>query len=76
MDVTLSPETEAYIEKSVRNGAFTSPSEFIEAAARRQMQEEASFEQEVLKGMNSPATPLRKEDLESVREIVRKARAR
>lgn len=76
MKVELTPETEAYIEASVRNGAFATVSEFVESAARRQMQEEAWFEQKVLKGLEGAVTPLTAQDLESVRGIVRKARDR
>jgi len=76
MKVTLTPETEAYIEQVVRNGVFGSPSEFIEAAARHQMQEEAWFEQKVLEGLEGPVTPLRQEELDSVREIAKRARGR
>jgi putative addiction module CopG family antidote len=76
MNVTLPPELEAYIEQSVRSGAFASPSEFVEAAARRQMQEESWFEEKVLEGLKGPVTPLTKADLESVRDIARRARAR
>jgi Arc/MetJ-type ribon-helix-helix transcriptional regulator len=75
MKVELSPETEAYIDGSVRAGAFASASEFVEAAARRQMQEEAWFEQKVLEGLAGTVTPLTPDDLESVRDIPRKARA-
>ena len=76
MNVTLPPELEAYIEQTVRSGTFASPSEFMEAAARRQMQEEAWFERKVMAGLEGPVTPLTENDLESVRNIVRKARAR
>jgi putative addiction module CopG family antidote len=75
MKIELTSETEAYIEETVRSGAFASASEFVEAAARRQMQEEAWFEQKVLEGLEAPITPLTKEDLNSVRDIVREARA-
>jgi putative addiction module CopG family antidote len=75
MNITLTPQTESYIEQSVRSGAFVSASEFVEAAALRQMQEEAWFEQKVLEGLEGPVTPLTPEDLFSVREIARKARA-
>jgi putative addiction module CopG family antidote len=75
MNVILPPELEAYIEESVRSGAFASASEFVEAAARRQMQEETWFEQKVMEGLQGPITPLTPEELESVRDIVRKARA-
>jgi putative addiction module CopG family antidote len=76
MKIELTPETEAYIEQSVRSGAFASVSEFVEAAARRQMQEEAWFEQKVLEGLQGPVTPLTRGDLESVRDLARKARGR
>jgi Arc/MetJ-type ribon-helix-helix transcriptional regulator len=76
MKIELTPETEAYIEASVRNGAFATPSEFVEAAARRQVQEEVWFEQQVLQGLEGPVTPLTGADLESVRSIARKARDR
>lgn len=76
MKVELTPETEAYIESTVHSGAFATASEFVEAAARRQMQEESWFEQKVLAGLEGPVSPLTKDDLESVRGIVRKARDR
>jgi len=76
MKVELTPETEAYIEATVRSGAFATASEFVEAAARRQMQEESWFEQKVLEGLAGPVSPLTKKDFESVRDIVRKARDR
>ncbi len=75
MNVTLPPELEAYIEQSIRNGTFASASDFVEAAARRQMQEEAWFERKVLEGLQGPITPLTREDLDSVRAIARKTRA-
>lgn len=76
MKIDLTPETESYIEQRVRSGAFASASEFVEEAARRQMQEEAWFEEKVLEGLQGPATPLTQQDLDSVRDIVRKARAK
>ncbi len=76
MNITLPTDLENYIEQSVRNGAFGSASEFVEAAARRQMQEEAWFEQKVLEGLERPVTQLTRDDLDSVRDTVRKARAR
>jgi putative addiction module CopG family antidote len=76
MNIDLSPETESYIEKTVQSGAFASVSEFVEAAARRQMQEEACFQEKVLEGLEGPITPLTQEDLDSVRDIVRKVRAK
>ena len=74
MKVELTPETESYIAQAVESGAFASASEFVEAAARRQMQEEAWFEQKVLAGLAGPVSPLTSEDLESVRDLVRQAR--
>lgn len=74
MNIDLSPETESYIERTVQSGAFASVSEFVEAAARRQMQEEAWFQEKVLEGLEGPITPLTQEDLDSVRDIIRKAR--
>jgi hypothetical protein len=59
----------------VRNGVFASASEFVEQAARRQMQEQAWFEEKVLEGLRDPVTPLTDSDLRSVREIVKKAGA-
>ena len=76
MKIDLTPETESYIEQSVRNGAFASASEFVEAAARRQMQEAVWFEEKVLEGLEGPVTPLTQEDLDSVRALIGKARAK
>ncbi|HEY0552356.1 MAG TPA: hypothetical protein VGF13_22340 [Verrucomicrobiae bacterium] len=76
MNIDLSPETESYIEKTVQSGAFASVSEFVEAAARRQMQEEAWFQEKILEGLEGPIAPLTQEDLDSVRDIVRKVRAK
>ena len=76
MNITLPTELESSIEESVRSGAFASASEFVAAAARRQMQEEAWFEQRVLEGLAGPVTPLTREDLDSVRNLVSQARAR
>lgn len=76
MNITLPTELESYIEEGVRSGAFASASEFVAAAARRQMQEEAWFEQRVLEGLAGPVTPLTREDLDSVRNLVSQARAR
>ena len=76
MNITLPIELESYIDENVRSGAFASASEFVAAAARRQMQEEAWFEEKVLEGLEGPVTPLTREDLDSVRNLVRQARAR
>lgn len=74
MKIELTHEIEAYIQEQIRSGAFASPSEFVEEAARRQMQEEAWFEEKVLAGLRGEVTPLTREDLQSVRDIVKKAR--
>lgn len=76
MKIELKPETEAYIEASLSSGAFATASEFVEAAVQRQKQEESWFEQKVLEGLKGPVTPLTKEDLDSVRDLVRKAHDR
>lgn len=75
MKIALPPETEAYIEQSVRAGAFASASEFVEAAVQRQMQEEAWFEQKVLEGLKGTVSSLTRSELDSVREIARQASA-
>lgn len=76
MKIELKPETEAYIEASLSYGTFANASEFVEAAVQRQKQEEVWFEQKVLEGMKGQVTPLTKEDLDSVRDLVRKAHDR
>ncbi len=74
MNVTLPAEWEKHIDQSVQEGAFASVSEFVEAAARRQMQEAAHFERRVLEGLQGSVTPLTREDLESVRNLIKPAR--
>jgi Arc/MetJ-type ribon-helix-helix transcriptional regulator len=76
VNITLPTDVEGYIEKRVRSGAFASESEFVEAAVLRQMQEEQWIEQRVIEGLAGPVTPLTRDDLATVRELVRKARAR
>lgn len=76
MNITLPAELESYIEASVRSGAFATASEFVAAAARRQMQEEEWFEQQVLAGLAGPVTALTRADLDSVRHLVRQTRDR
>jgi Arc/MetJ-type ribon-helix-helix transcriptional regulator len=75
MKIELTPETQEYIEQTIRSGAFASPSDFLENATRRQMQEESWFEEKVLEGLKGEVTPLTEKDLASVRAIARKARA-
>lgn len=74
MNITLPSDLESYVEESVRSGALPMPSAFFEAAARRQMQEEAWFEQKVVEGLEGPVTPVTSEDLDSFRNIVRHLR--
>ena len=76
MKVTLPAEVEAYIGDRVRSGAFANENEFVEAAVLRQIQEERWLEKQVVEGLDGPVTPLTRDDLASVREIVRKARDR
>ena len=76
MNITLPAEVAAYIGQRVRSGAFNSEHEFVEAAVLRQMQEEQWLEERVVEGLQGPVTPLTSDDLASVREIVKQARAR
>jgi Arc/MetJ-type ribon-helix-helix transcriptional regulator len=75
MNIKLPADVEGYIEKRVSSGAFASESEFVEAAVLRQVQEEQWMEERVLEGLAGPVAPLTKDDLVTVRELVRKARA-
>jgi Arc/MetJ-type ribon-helix-helix transcriptional regulator len=75
MKIDLARQTEGYIEGPVHSGTFESASAFVEEATRRQMQEEAWFEEKVLEGLQGAVTPLTGSDLQSVRDIVKKGRA-
>lgn len=68
MNMTLLSDLESCIEASVRSGTSASASELVEASVRCQMQAEA--------GLEDLVTPLTGEDLDSVRDLVRQARAR
>jgi hypothetical protein len=63
LEIDLKPEVEAYIAESIRSGAFASVNEFIEEVTRKQMLEEAGYEQKVLEGLSGPFTPLTESDL-------------
>jgi putative addiction module CopG family antidote len=75
MDITLPPDLESYVDQSVRRGAFTSANELIQEALRRKMEEDAWMEQKVLEAEESDLTPLTREDLKSVRDLIRQPRA-
>jgi putative addiction module CopG family antidote len=75
MDITLPPDLESYVDQSVRRGAFTSANELIQEAVRRKMEEDAWMEQKVMEAEESELSPLTREDLESVRRLIRQPRA-
>jgi len=75
MEITLPSDLEAYVEGRVREGAFTSASEFIREALRRKMEADAWMEQRVLEADQTELSPLTPEDLQSVRRLIRESRA-
>ncbi|MGD0411532.1 MAG: ribbon-helix-helix domain-containing protein [Verrucomicrobiota bacterium] len=75
MEITLPPELEAYVDQRVRGGAFVSATELIEEAVRRKMEEDSWMEQKVLEAEQSELSPLTREDLQSVRRLLRQPRA-
>ncbi|MGD1086361.1 MAG: hypothetical protein ABSA47_16615 [Verrucomicrobiota bacterium] len=75
MDITLPPDLEAYVHERVRRGAFVSPAEFIQEAVRRKMENDSWMEQRVLEAEQSELSPLTREDLQSVRNLIRQPRA-
>ena len=75
MEITLPADLEAYIEGCVRGGAFASAAEFIGEAVRRKMEDDASMEERVLEAEQTPLSPLTREDLKSVRRVIREAPA-
>jgi Arc/MetJ-type ribon-helix-helix transcriptional regulator len=70
MDITLPSDLVAYIDQSVRRGAFTSANELIQEAVRRKMEEDAWFEQKVIEAEQTEISPLTREDLQSVRGLI------
>jgi Arc/MetJ-type ribon-helix-helix transcriptional regulator len=75
MEITLPPDLEAYVDQRVRGGAFVSATELIEEAVRRKMEEDSWMEQKVLEAEQSELSPLTREDLQSVRRLLRQPRA-
>lgn len=75
MDITLPSDLKNYVDRSVSRGAFTSANELIQEALRRKMEEDAWMEQKVLEAEKTELTPLTRDDLESVRRLIRQPRA-
>ena len=75
MEITLRPDLAAYVDQRVRGGAFVSATELIEEAVRRKMEEDSWMEQKVLEAEQSELSPLTREDLQSVRRLLRQPRA-
>jgi Predicted transcriptional regulators containing the CopG/Arc/MetJ DNA-binding domain and a metal-binding domain len=75
MEIMLPPDLESYVDRSVRRGAFSSASELIQEAVRRKMEEDAWMEEKVLEAEDSELSPLTREDLKSVRDLIRQPRA-
>jgi len=71
MEITLPPDLEAYVDQRVRGGAFVSATELIEEAVRRKMEEDSWMEQKVLEAEQSELSPLTREELQSVRRLLR-----
>lgn len=71
----MPPELEAYAEERVHAGTFASASELITEAVRRKMESDAWLEQEVLEAEQTELSLLTREDLESVRSLIRRAHA-
>ena len=75
MDIVLPPDLEAYVQERVRSGAFASSKELIQEALRRKMEEDSWLEQKVLEAEEFELSPLTREDLQSVRRLIRQPRA-
>jgi Arc/MetJ-type ribon-helix-helix transcriptional regulator len=75
MEITLSPDLEAYVDQRVRGGAFVSAAEFVQEAVRRKMENDSWMEQKVLEAEASELSPLTPEDLQSVRRLIPQPRA-
>ena len=75
MEITLPPDLEAYVDQRVRGGAFVSATEFIQEAVRRKMESDSWIEQRVLEAELTELSPLTREDLQSVRGLIRQPRA-
>jgi putative addiction module CopG family antidote len=75
MEITLPPDLKAYVEQRVQGGGFTSANELITEALRRKMEEDAWMEQKVLEAEQGELTPLTREDLQSMRRLIREPHA-
>ena len=75
MEITLPAELAAYVDKRVREGASVSAAEFIQEAIRRKMESDAWMEEKVLEAERRELSALTREDLESVRSLIRHPRA-
>jgi len=74
MDVSLPSDLTDYVQAQVRGGAFASPSEVIQEAVRRKMEDDGWAEHKVLEAEESELSPLTSEDLLSVRNLIRQSR--
>ena len=75
MNITLPPDLEAYVEQGVRRGAFPSASELIQEAVRCKMEADTWMEQKVIEAEQTEVSALTREDLQSVRRLIRQPRA-
>jgi Arc/MetJ-type ribon-helix-helix transcriptional regulator len=75
MEITLPPDLAAYVDQRVRGGAFASAKELIEEAVRRKMEGDSWMEQKVMEAEQTELSPLTREDLQSVRGLIRQPRA-
>jgi putative addiction module CopG family antidote len=71
MEITLPPDLEAYVDQRVRGGAFVSATELIQEALRRKMETDSWMEEKVIEAEQSELSGLTREDLDSVRRLIR-----
>jgi antitoxin ParD1/3/4 len=85
MNISLPVSQRRFVEKRVREGGYSSASEFFRELVRRAQEEpsgpsfssRAQLERLVLEGLRSPATPWTEEDSKALRaRIHRRAKAR
>jgi Arc/MetJ-type ribon-helix-helix transcriptional regulator len=75
MEITLRPDLAAYVDQRVRGGAFVSAAELIQEAVRRKMEDDSWMEQKVVDAEQTELSPPTREDLQSVRRLIRQPRA-
>jgi Arc/MetJ-type ribon-helix-helix transcriptional regulator len=75
MEIALPPDLEAYVRERVRGGGFASAAELIGKALRRKMEDDQWLEQKVLEAEQTALSPLTREELQSVRRLIREPRA-